>query len=101
MGISVAKRVYQTVQQIPPGKVMTYGQIAKLAGIKSPRLVGRILHQNPDPVHVPCHRVVSARGKLAANFAFGGLSEHSRRLKRDGLKIAKGVVDLKTYLWHN
>jgi len=91
--------VYQLVSRIPSGRVATYGRIAKLSGIKSPRLVGRILHLNPDPQHIPCHRVVNYRGKLADNFAFGGEIEQGNRLESEGVEVRNGKVDLKRHWW--
>ena len=51
-------RVYQVVAAIPKGKVLCYQDVAKLAGIKSPRWAGRYLHVNEDTNFIPCHRVV-------------------------------------------
>lgn len=59
-----AKRVYQVVKSIPPGKVMTYGEVAKLAGSAgAARAVGTILSRNFDP-EIPCHRVIRSDGSL-------------------------------------
>jgi len=90
-----ANRVFKLVQQIPVGKVMTYGQLAKLAGIISPRTVGQILHRNKRPEIYPCHRVVFADGKLSPAFAFGGMNEQKLLLESEGVKFSKGKVDLK------
>ena len=58
--------VYVIVAQIPRGRVLTYGEIARLAGYPNhSRLVGRIMRDAPDG-QLPCHRVVSASGRLAA-----------------------------------
>lgn len=81
------KDVYLVVKTIPKGKVMTYGQVAKLAGIKNPRLVGKYLHQNPDPKNIPCHRVVNYRGEVAGNYAFGGGQIQKNRLLIEGVKF--------------
>ncbi len=90
-----AERVFKLVEQIPAGKVMTYGQLAKLAGIISPRTVGQILHRNKHPELYPCHRVVFADGKLSPAFAFGGMNEQKLRLKSEGVKFSNSKVDLK------
>lgn len=102
-----ADRIYEVVKSIPRGKVMTYGAIAlrlrsgSSAGI-SPRMVGRILHNNPDPENIPCHRVVDAKGKLAEHYAFGGAKEQRRKLRAEGVKFKNSVrVDLKLYLWES
>lgn len=96
---SPTKRIYEAVKKIPKGKVATYGLIAKLAGNeKMSRAVGNALHKNPDPEHIPCFRVVNAKGELPGNFAFGeGVQE--RLLRQEGIEVAQGKVDLKRYLW--
>lgn len=66
-------KVYHMVEQIPKGKVATYGQIAFLCGkLRAARAVGNALHENPFEGCVPCHRVVNAKGELSGAFAFGG-----------------------------
>src|SRR3990167_2105767 len=60
--------IYRIVSRIPKGKVLTYGLVAKLVGIKNPRLVGSVLHKNINPKKIPCHRVVNARGKVASSY---------------------------------
>lgn len=89
-----AKAVFEMVKKIPAGRVMTYGQIAKLVGFINPRLVGRILHQNPDPQSIPCYRVVNSQGKLSPSFAFGGLSAQQEKLEQEGIKIVNHMVNL-------
>ena len=60
-------KIYRAVQQIPPGKVATYGQIASMAGNgNAARVVGNALHVNPAPGVIPCHRVVNAQGMRSA-----------------------------------
>lgn len=96
---SPTKRIYKAVKQIPKGYVATYGQIAKLAGNeKMARAVGNALHNNPNPEHIPCFRVVNAKGELPGNFAFGeGVQE--RLLEEDGIEVVDGKVDLEKYGW--
>lgn len=88
-----SSEVYRIVSQIPVGKVMTYGQIGKMVGI-SPRQVGRILHENPDPENVPCHRVVNAKGEVARNYAFGGGKTQAEKLRGEGVEFSDNKVDL-------
>jgi len=93
-------RIYEIVQQIPPGRVATYGQIAALAGNpRASRVVGWALHSNPDPKNIPCHRVVNRFGGLSDAFAFGGKDEHKFRLEQEGIKVENYIVDLKKYKW--
>ena len=95
---SPSKRIYEAVRQIPAGHVATYGRIAELAGDKRmARAVGNALHKNPDPEHIPCFRVVNAKGELSGTFAFGGADEQERRLRADGVEVVNGKVDLERY----
>ena len=92
------KEVYEFLKTIPRGKVVTYGQIAKHLGDPHlARVVGNVLHVNPDPVNFPCYKVVDARGRLAANFAFGGIEKQKELLKKDGIEVIDDRVDLKKY----
>ena len=97
---SPTKRIYEAVKKIPKGHVATYGQIAALAGDKKmARAVGNALHNNPDLEHVPCFRVVNAKGELSGEFAFGGAGAQERLLKEDGVEVTCGRVDLKKFGW--
>lgn len=97
--MTIAERVYSIIKKIPKGKVATYGRIAKLVHIKNPRYVGRVLHKNSDPKHIPCHRVVTSEGKVAVRFVFGGAKGHSVRLRKEGVEVKNGTVDLSRFLW--
>ena len=95
---SPTKRIYEAVKKIPKGRVATYGQIAELAGDrKMARAVGNALHKNSDPEHVPCFRVVNAKGELAGEFAFGGSGAQAKLLEADGVEVTDGRVDLEKY----
>jgi len=63
--------VYNMLLTIPKGKVSTYGDLAKALGNPSAsRHVGRILSKNPNPIKVPCHRVIMSNGKIGG-YALG------------------------------
>lgn len=94
-----AKRVFAVVKKIPRGKVLTYGIVSKYADVLSPRFVGTLLHNNPDPVRIPCHRVVNAKGYVAKHYAFGGAQAQARRLLSEGVSLKNGRVDVAKYLW--
>jgi len=96
-----AKRdqVFELLTQIPRGKVATYKQIAQLAGIKNPRLVGRILHTNADDQKYPCHRVIKSDGRVANGYAFGEQYGQIVRLRQEGIEFRGGKVDLNEYQW--
>ena len=93
---SLADKVYEFVRNIPRGKVATYGQIALHLGNRNfARAVGNILHCNPDPEHIPCHRVVNAQGRLSSAYAFGGIEAQRCLLKSEGVVFKNNqVVDL-------
>ena len=93
---SLNDKVYEFVKSIPRGKVATYGQIALRLGNKNfARAVGTILHNNPDPEHIPCHRMVNAQGKLSRSYAFGGLEAQRCLLESEGVVFKNDqVVDL-------
>lgn len=95
---SPTKRIYEAVKKIPKGRVATYGRIAEMAGEpKMARAVGNALHKNPDPEHIPCFRVVNAKGELSGSFAFGGAGAQERLLREDGVEVVDGKVDLTKY----
>lgn len=95
------EQVYGVVQQIPRGRVASYGQVARMAGRpRSARFVGYALHANPDPVITPCHRVVFRDGSLAAGYVFGGEGEQRRRLLEEGvIFLPDGHVDMESCAW--
>lgn len=97
--IPAAARVYEIVATIPKGFVTTYGEIAKVTGLKTPRQVGWILHRNEDPQHVPCHRVVFADGSVSGNYAFGGAEAQRKWLESEGVTFRGQRVDMKECLW--
>ena len=91
--------VYAILKTIPAGKIMTYGQVAERLGNKNlARTVGNILHDNPDPANIPCHRVVNAKGKVAEHYAFGGAEAQRAKLEAEGIVFEQnGRINLKKY----
>ncbi len=99
---SPSRRIYEAVKKIPYGHVATYSQIAEIAGDKKmARAVGNALHKNPDPVNIPCFRVVNSKGELAGEFAFGGLGVQAKLLEAEGITVSDGKVDLNLFRWKN
>ncbi len=95
---SPTKRIYEVVKKIPRGKVATYKRVAQMAGNpRMSRAVGNALHHNPDPEHIPCYRVVNAKGELAEAFVFGGENVQAKLLEADGIAVVNGKVDLDKY----
>ena len=92
------EKVYGFLLTIPKGKVVTYGQIAEHFGNKKlARVVGNILHSNPDENKYPCYKVVDSRGNLSKQFAFGGIEKQKEKLERDGITVINYRVSLDKY----
>jgi methylated-DNA-protein-cysteine methyltransferase related protein len=84
MDEETVERVREVVLAIPPGEVRSYGEVAALAGLRSARLVGRILAE--DGHDLPWHRVLRADGTCAPHIA----REQSARLRAEGVLLVDG-----------
>ena len=85
---------------IPMGKVTTYGAIAKAMGVPgAARAVGQALGANPNPITVPCHRVVRADGELGGYSGGQGPATKAKLLSREGVQVSAGKVNLGKYLF--
>ena len=79
-------KIYNIVKKIPKGKVMTYKQVAQLAGKpKAYRAVGNILNKNKDYKNIPCHRVVRSDGKIGGYNR--GVKQKEILLKKENVVI--------------
>ena len=88
--------ILSAVEEIPFGRVASYGQIARLIGReRNARLVGRVLSMSELYGDYPCHRVVNAAGRLAPGFA-----EQRERLLAEGVAFRpSGSVDMQSCRW--
>ena len=94
---SFAQRVEEALLQVPPGRVVTYGGLALLAGRpRAARAVGMLMACNPYGELLPCHRVVSASGELSSR---SFRQEQARRLRAEGVEVVDFRVDLSRYGW--
>ncbi len=92
------EKIYELLTLIPSGRVITYGQLAEMAGnVRWARAVGNALHKNPDGDKYPCYKVVNADGRLSSNYAFGGIEEQKRRLEKEGIAVKNYTVDLNKF----
>lgn len=74
-------KVYEAARSIGPGETRTYGEVAQLLSLPgAARAVGQALSRNPFAIVVPCHRVLSAGGKLGGFTAVGGVGTKRRLL---------------------
>lgn len=92
-----SEKVLDLTRRIPKGKVTTYGEIAKALKSKGYRAVGQALRKNERPVVIPCHRVVNSDGGLGGYS--GGLEKKILLLKREGVEIKNGKINLEKYFW--
>src|SRR5579863_8394775 len=92
------KKVFEIVAQIPKGRVMTYGQIAALAGAAwAAWEVGQIAHTGPSSL--PWQRVVNKNGGLARGYP-GGFEGHKKELEAEGIEInSEYKVNINKLLW--
>ena len=96
------ERVWAVVREVPPGRVTTYGAIARHLGTTSSRAVGWALKAaaNLDPLDVPCHRVVNREGFLSGRHHFATPTAMEERLRSEGVAFAaEHTVDLGAHLW--
>lgn len=88
------ERCYRLISKIPEGKVSTYKEIAKALNTKAYRAVGNAMAKNPNPITVPCHRIINSNG-LVGGYALG-INKKIKLLKKEGILISKGkVVEFK------
>lgn len=93
-------RVYAIVEQIPRGKVTTYGAIAEVLGMKgSSRMVGQALSALPKESDVPAQRVINRIGALSGAHHFGGYEVMRTMLRREGITFNGELVDMDRHFW--
>ncbi|EKE14943.1 MAG: hypothetical protein ACD_12C00229G0001 [uncultured bacterium] len=94
------EKVYKICSSIPKGKVVTYGQLARLTGKpKAARAIGVFMKNNPDAPIVPCHRVVASDGKLTGYSGVGGINKKKKMLLKEGVIFKNSHVDLSISRW--
>jgi methylated-DNA-protein-cysteine methyltransferase-like protein len=93
------ERVYSIVRRIPPGRVMTYGQIAELLGDGyTPRTVGFCMHSSPEGT--PWHRVINAQGKCSTGRVVLPHNKQQLMLEQEGVVFDKDTrCDLQQFLY--
>lgn len=86
-------QVYKIAKKIPKGKIMSYGEIAKMLKT-SPRAVGQALKRNPYK-SVPCHRVIMSSGKIGGYRGKKNSRKKIKLLKAEGIKIKGEKVKIR------
>ena len=94
--------VYLALMSIPAGKVITYGQLASLAGLPgAARLAGTILCGLPEHTELPWHRVINAQGKISLPEDSPAHAEQKKRLEAEGIKFTNNKINLRIYGYTN
>ena len=95
------KSVYEIVAEIPTGRVMTYGDIARRIGMpRGARAVGYAMRAIPDNLKLPAHRVVNSFGEMAPTHVFGSQDLQREILKSEGVPFKEnGNIDLGKCRW--
>ena len=95
------EQVYQVVRRIPPGKVATYGQVARMLGKpRGARTVGWALHSMPEGSDVPWQRVINARGIITLDAHGPGGAIQRALLEAEGIVFdEEGRIDLDHHGW--
>jgi len=105
---SAFQAIWRIVARIPRGRVATYGQVARLAGMPgAARMAGWAMHALPDGLKikgrpVPWHRVINAQGRISprAGDLVGEGARQLSRLRRDGVPVSRGGrIDLRIFGW--
>ena len=92
--------LYSTLMLVPHGKVVTYGQLAELAGLgRAARWVGRTLSQLPEGTRLPWHRVLASGGRISLPLGTVSGDEQRERLRNEGLSIVNNRVDMQRHGW--
>jgi len=95
--MELSRMIYRATRRIPPGQVATYADIARSIGRpRAWRHVGNALNRNRDP-DTPCHRVVRSDGRVGGFGYPGGVPRKIQRLRREGIPVDGGCVDLRRY----
>ena len=95
------RNVWQVVQGIPRGCVLTYGDVARLAGgAGSARRVSQAMRRAPRGMKLPWHRVINARGEISIRSRAGAARQQQALLESEGIVFtAEGRVDLARFRW--
>lgn len=90
--------VYRLVKQIPRGRVLTYGAVARILRLRGgARTAGRAMAATPSGKGIPWHRVVGDRGKLLIREPYASLQR--KLLESEGVRLLESRVDLTRHLW--
>lgn len=94
------EKIWLVVNQIPRGKVASYGQVAKLAELPGyARYVGYVMKNLPKGTKLPWHRVVNSQGRLSFPRDSSSYQRQKSLLEKEGIVFVKGKFSMKKYGW--
>jgi methylated-DNA-protein-cysteine methyltransferase-like protein len=92
--------LYMALSQVPEGKVVSYGQLAEMAGLgRAARWVGRTLSQLPEGSSLPWHRVIAAGGRISLAVGTASGDEQRARLRAEGVLMMNNRIDIRRHGW--
>lgn len=98
--IDPEQKIYAVLAAVPCGVVVTYGQVAELAGLpRAARLVGRTLRHLPRDSHLPWHRVINAAGKISLPPESDSGKKQIARLQQENIRVEGTRISLAKYRW--
>lgn len=90
--------IIQQIAAVPKGKVSTYGDVAKAAGLPGyARYVGAILKKLPKDTKVPWHRIINSQGRISFPIGSDSFNEQVKRLQAEDIHLIKGKINLKHF----
>ena len=94
--------IFLALMSIPAGNVITYGQLASLAGLPgAARLIGTTLCGLPEHTELPWHRVINAQGKISLPEDSPAHTEQKKRLEAEGINFTNNKINLRIYGYTN
>jgi methylated-DNA-protein-cysteine methyltransferase-like protein len=95
------QRIWQALASVPEGKVVSYGQLAELAGLPGyARFVGATLKKLPKDTRLPWHRVINASGRISFERGSPAYQRQKQRLLGEGITVEQGRISLSRYRWN-
>ncbi len=92
------RSVWKVVSEIPSGHVLTYGEVARLAGLpRAARRVSQALRRAPGDMKLPWHRVINSQGKISFPEDSSGWKRQKAKLEDEGVVFLKGKVNLDQF----
>ncbi len=89
------EKVYSLLKSVPEGRVTTYSALAKAAATH-PRAVAAFMKSNKDPAGIPCYKVVRSDGSLGGYSCPGGVKRKAALIRKEGIPLANGKIDLES-----